>query len=144
MGTADDSADVCPCCGAVAVQAGDPITAACDVLVVRALEQVGKRIVKFERTRYTRMDGRPWHEAHLEWQPDDGMVNAVLAVAWDSVPVLLDDHGCCGLTPETLTAVLDRYVRDLLVTQQGHSVTELRYRLGAYLGIPSRDVPAVR
>lgn len=128
--------DRCDCCGAVKLQAGDPITAAANVLVLRALELVGKRIVKVERSRYARMDGRPWHEAHLQWQPDESLIDPALAVAWDTVPVLLEDHGCCGLTPESLTAVLDRYVRDLLLCQQGHSVTELRYRLGAYLGLP--------
>lgn len=128
--------DVCDCCGAPTIQAGDPLTAGADMLVIRALELVGKRIVKVERSRYRRMDGRPWHEAHLEWQPDEQLINAALAVAWDTVPVLVDGHGCCGLTADTLTAVLDRYVRDLLLTQQGHAVVELRYRLGAYAGLP--------
>lgn len=128
--------DTCPCCGAVRVATGDPLVAAADVLVYRALELVGKRLVRVERSRYQRMDGRGWHEAHLLWQADDALVDKALAGAWEAVPAVLTEHGCCGATPEQMTLVLDRYVRDLLATGTGHSVTELRYRLGAYLGVP--------
>lgn len=141
--------DVCDCCGAPTVQAGDPIIAAGAMLALRALELVGKRLVKVERARYNQMrdHDRSWSEAHIEWHawyestspsvgPDGALVDAALAVAWDQVPRLLEDHGCCGLTAESLTGVLDRYVRDLLWTQERHNVTELRYRLGAYLGLP--------
>ncbi|MFN2345170.1 MAG: hypothetical protein ABR616_05605 [Dermatophilaceae bacterium] len=116
---------------------GEPLVAVCDVLVLRALELVGKRIVRFERSRYRRMDGRSWHDAHTLWQADAKAVDGGLADAWDSVGMLLAEHGCCGATPEQLTIVLDRYVRDLVVTQQGHAVDELRYRLAAYLGVPT-------
>lgn len=128
--------EVCPCCGTTRVSTGEPLVAACDMMVLRALELVGKRVVRFERSRYQRMNGRPWYEAHVLWRPDDRMVAKGLAEAWVSVPWVLSEHGCCGATPEQLTLVLDRYVRDLCATGQGHSTDELRYRLAAYCGIP--------
>lgn len=133
-------ADVCPCCRQRVEAAGaDPLVAACDMLVLRALELVGKRIVRADRSRYARMGDQPWHEAHLNWQPDPNTVDRGLAGAWDAVPVLLIEHGCCGLSPDQLVVVLDRYVRDLLAVGAGHAVGELRYRLGAYLGVPMLD-----
>lgn len=128
--------DTCPCCGTTHVSIGDPLVAVCDVLVLRALELIGKRVVRFERSRYQRMNGRAWHEAHLLWSPDSKAIDQGLAEAWDSVAWLLTEHGCCGATPDQVTLVLDRYVRDLCAAMQGHSTTELRYRLSAYVGVP--------
>lgn len=128
--------DTCPCCGITHVSTGEPLVAACDMLVLRALELIGKRVVRFERSRYQRMSGRPWHEAHLLWPPDSKMVEQGLAEAWDAVGWVLTEHGCCGATPEQVTLTLDRYVRDLCSAGQGHSTDELRYRLSAYVGVP--------
>lgn len=116
----------------------DPLVAACDVLVLRALELVGKRIARETRDRHARLreSGRPFHEAHLLWQADETTIDKGLASAWDSCDVILIEHGCCGATPSQVTQILDRYVRDLLLTGTGHAVEELRYRLGAYLGVP--------
>ena len=125
--------DLCPCCGTVTVADHDPLVAACDVLVYRALELIGKRIVRIDRSRFGRMGDRPWHEAHLLWQPDDKCVDQGLADAWLSVDAVLSEHGCCGITTEQLTLILDRYVRDLCLTMQGHSTTELRYRLDVFV-----------
>jgi hypothetical protein len=129
----------CGSCGAQVVLpepssgASDSIVAACDVLVLRALELVGKRIVRLERSRYQRMGGRPWHEVHLLWQPDAQAVEQGLAHAWDAVGLVVEEHGCCGVTGPQLRLILDRYVRDLLTTMQGHTATDLRYRLQVYL-----------
>lgn len=128
--------DTCPCCGAVWHE-GDPLVAACDMLVLRALELVGKRLVRVERSRFRDLGGRPWHQAHTLWTPETSQVEKGLADAWTSVGAVLSEHGCCGLTPHQLTVVLDRYVRDLLTTGQAHDVAELRYRLSAYLGVPT-------
>lgn len=144
-------ADRCSCCGSILGVDYDPMVAACDVLVLRALELVGMRIVRARsvpgprrareeqgRIRYGRMrdEGRPFHDAHTLWpaHPDD--LDAGLAVAWESVDLVLDEHGCCGATPEQVSLILDRYVRDLVTTGTGHATEELRYRLGAYLGVP--------
>ena len=129
----------CTSCGAqveVPVPDGpsDSIVAACDVLVLRALELVGKRIVRLERSRYGRMQGRPWHEVHLLWQPDQQAVDQGLEHAWDAVPLVVDEHGCCDVTADQLRLILDRYVRDLLATMTGHTTTDLRWRLQVYLG----------
>lgn len=130
--------ETCPCCGARSSVA-DPLVAACDVLVRRALELIGKRLQSAERSRYSdpRMAGRSVTEAHLVWQPTPAQVDKALASAWGMVPDLVELHGCCGTTPDEVVAVLDRYVRDLVVTMAGHDPDELRYRLAAYLGVPA-------
>lgn len=104
-------------------------------MVLRALELLGKRIVRADRSRHGRMNGRPWHEAHILWAPDRQMLDRALASAWDLAPWAVQEHGCCGVTVTELTATLDRYVRDLCRAQQGHTVTDLRYRLAAYVGV---------
>ena len=40
------------------------LVAVVDVLVVKALEAVGKRIVRSNRARFNELKGRPFHEAH--------------------------------------------------------------------------------
>ena len=127
------TATVCQCCGSESTDESAAIVAACDVLVLRALELIGKRIVRLDRSRFARMGDRPFHEAHLLWQPDEKAINQALSDAWQSVEVVCFEHGCCGVTPRQLTLVLDRYVRDLCVAMQGHSTTELRYRLALYI-----------
>lgn len=127
----------CPCCGAASlrpIQSASALLAVCDVLVVRALEAMGKRIVRVDRSRYRRLGEKPWHLAHTVWRPDQAMVSKGLAGAWDVVPAMLDTHGCCGVTSHEVTEMLDLYVRDLLDTGTGHDVAELRYRF-RYLGI---------
>lgn len=129
----------CPCCGSAVADAPevpDGIVAACDVLVVRALEVVGKRIVRADRSRHRGMGSRAWHEAHTLWAADPKAVDKGLADAWTTIPAVVGEHGCCGLTPDQLAVVLDRYARDLLATGTPHTTAELRYRLGAYLGVP--------
>lgn len=130
----DDYVSRCPCCGRPATAEQDPLVAACDVLVLRALELIGKRVVRFDRSRFGRLNGRPWHEVHVMWQAEQKAIDLGLAEAWESVAVVLDEHGCCGITVDQLTLILDRYVRDLCQTMQGHSTTELRYRLDVYVG----------
>lgn len=137
-----DPTGVCPVCGShstpLATHASS-LLAVCDVLVIRALESVGKRIVRVDRSRFGRLDGRPWHLAHTLWQPDPGMVDKCLASAWDVVPAVLATYGCCGISPAEVVAMLDRYCRDLLLTNTGHSTDELRYRFEAILGLPLAD-----
>lgn len=129
----------CPVCG---TYAGSPLAqapallAVCDVLVVRALELVGKQIVRMERSRFNRMKNRPWHEAHTLWRPRDDMADKALKGAWDVIPAMLDNHGCCGVTSRQVTEMVDGYVRDLLVTGTAHNITDLRYRFENRLGIP--------
>lgn len=127
----------CHACGQGQPGLADPLVAACDMLVLRALEVLGKRIVNRARRGQREQTGLPWFQAHVIWQADPGHLDDALADAWDLVPVVVDSHGCCGVTSDELVAVLDRYVRDLVQMKMGHDVVELRYRLGAYLGVPA-------
>lgn len=129
----------CPVCGAYSMthdgeQAA--LLAVCDVLVVKALETMGKWIVRAERSRYRAKGTRPWHECHTLWQPTDDVVDKALRGAWDVVPAMLYVHGCCDVTPRQVTAVLDSYVHDLVITGTPHRVEELAYRFRARLGLP--------
>lgn len=113
------------------------MVAACDMLVIRALELLGKRVVTRARRGRWEQTNLPWHQAHILWQADRNQIDAALTDAWTAIPSMIEEHGCCGATPAELTAVLDRYVRDLVQMKMGHDVIELRYRLGAYLGVPA-------
>jgi hypothetical protein len=126
--------DRCPCCHTVIPVSYDPLVAACDVLVLRALERIGNHIIRVERSRFARLQGRPRYDAHVLWQADTALVDKGLDGAWDAVSLVVAEHGCCGATPDEVVAVLDRYVRDLVLTMTGHSTEELRYRFGAFIG----------
>lgn len=129
----------CPCCGAYSgatLATASPLLAVCDVLVIRALEVAGKRIVRAERSRFRTLGTRPWHVAHTIWRPDEQAVHKSLDHAWDVVPALLDVHGCCNVTVRQVTQCLDCYAEDLLITGTAHSLEELRYRFETVLGIP--------
>lgn len=112
-----------------------PLLAVCDVLVVRALEVAGKRIVRAERSRYRVLGTRPWHVAHTIWRPTPDHVRKSLDHAWDVVPAMLDSHGCCGITSRQVVEMLDEYTSDLLITATQHNLTDLRYRFESRLGI---------
>lgn len=137
----------CPVCGTYSLNPqaqSSALLGVCDVLVIRALETVGKRIVRVDRSRYQRLGGKPWHLAHTIWQPEASMIDKALLGAWDVVPPLLDVHGCCGITSAQVAGLLDQYCRDLLITQTGHDVTELRYRFEAFLGLVVPPHPTER
>jgi hypothetical protein len=108
------------------------LVAACDVLVLRALELVGKRIVRAERSRFGRMGDKPFHEAHVEWQPDAEMLDKSLASAWTFLPQVVSTHAMPHVSPKQVELVLDRYVRDLVQQSRGHDVQDLRYCLRAF------------
>lgn len=138
--TVGPAAVACPVCGAIsgevlALAQPPALLAVCDVLVIRALEVIGKRIVRVERSRYQLLGTRPAHLAHTLWQPDQRMINKALVHAWDVVPAMLDNHGCCGVTSGQVTAMLDEYVRDLLLTGRAHSIDDLTYRMETRLGL---------
>lgn len=129
----------CPCCGAYSLTHDHETTAllaVCDVLVLKALETMGKRIVRAERSRFRTLGTRPFYLAHTLWQPDEGDADKALRSAWDVVPAMLDTHGCCNATPVQVTAMLDSYVHDLVITGTPHTLDELEYRFTARLGIP--------
>lgn len=134
----------CPCCGAYSLQFDSQTSAlfaVCDVLVVHALEKVGKWIVRVDRSRFAQIQGHPFHIAHTIWRPDARAIEKSLNGAWDVVPAMLDVHGCCGITSESVTRMLDSYVRDLLWAGYQHQTGELIYRFETRLGLP---VPATQ
>ena len=98
-----------------------PLVAACDVLVLKALEAVGKRLVRSDRARYRVLGTRPFHEAHCLWEAPPALVDKALRSAWDVVPSL------CMHVPDipNLTSVLDMYVKAVIQAQKPHDVNDL-------------------
>lgn len=98
-----------------------PLVTACDVLVLKALESVGKRLVRSDRARYRVLGTRPFHEAHCLWPAPDDLVSKALRSAWDVVPSL------CIHVPDipNLTSVLDMYVKAVIQAQKPHDVNDL-------------------
>lgn len=107
------------------------LAAACDMAVLRALELVGNRVVRAERSRFGSMhrSGRPTAEAHTVWRPEPAQIDAALSGAWSVLPRLTSDHGCCSLKEPALAQILDAYVRELVSAQQPHSFESLERRL---------------
>lgn len=107
------------------------LLAVCDVLTVKALETMGKWILRIDRPRAceAKTVGLPLHQAHTRWPViTDAIVDKALRGAWDVIPAMLDTHGCCDVTSRQVTAMLDSYVHDLAITGTRHTIGELRYR----------------
>lgn len=151
MADQSDGLGRCPCCGAISgttLAQSPALLAVCDVLVVRVLEAIGKLIIRWDRSR--RDTDHRLHEVHTVWQPNaipvpgkdrplfDPPVEKSLQEAWDVIPAMLDNHGCCGVNSAQVTGMLDAYVRDLLITGTPHNLADLHYRFEAFLGI---DLP---
>ena len=133
----------CPMCGAYSLlpdSSSTALLAVCDVLVLKALETMGKRIVRVHRRRYAELGDTPWHEAHRLWPPDQVLIAKTLKGAWAVVPAMVDQHGCCGIPSHRIVQMLDEYVRDLALTGEVHSTAELRYRMVTRLEV---DLPEV-
>lgn len=131
----------CPCCGAFSLAPQHQVTTlltVSDVLVFKALEAMGKFIVRAERSRFKKLGAQPFYIAHTLWQAEDHTVDKALKNAWDVVPHILDVHGCCDVTPVQVTSVLDDYVHDLVVTGTPHTIEELAFRFESKLGLPVR------
>ena len=135
----------CPVCGAYSLAPDaqtSTLVAVCDVLVLKALETMGKYIVRADRSRFRVLGTRPWYAAHTLWKATDEIVDKALRGAWDVVPALLYQHGCCGVTTLQVVGMLDCYVHDLVITGTEHCTDELLYRFEAHLALPvfSREV----
>lgn len=101
------------------------LVAVVDVLVVKALESVGKRIVRADRARFNQLKGRPFHEAHVLWPTDIITVGKATKGAWDVVPALLDNHGCPGVDSGRVVTLLDAYVSQLATHGAPHTLARL-------------------
>lgn len=129
----------CPVCGAYSMtQEGQAsaLLAVCDVLVLKALEALGKWLVRADRSRFGVIAGRPYHVAHTVWPAEDTLVDKALRGAWDVVPAMLDSRGFPGVTSQRIVETLDSYVHDLAITGTRHQVAELAYRFETRLGLP--------
>lgn len=136
-----DIPTACPVCGGYSLTQDDQsarMLAVSEVLTVKVLEVIGKRIVRNERSRFAHLHGTPFHEAHTLWPMEsDPEVTILLRGAWDVVPAMMSTHGNCGeASPEQVTSMLDDYVHDLVLTGTKHSVEELAYRFRTVLGMP--------
>lgn len=101
------------------------LVAVVDVLVVKALEAVGKRIVRADRARFNALKGRPFHEAHVLWPTDIITVSKATKGAWDVVPALLDNHGCPGVESGSVVTLLDAYVSQIATHGAPHRLDRL-------------------
>lgn len=101
------------------------LVAVVDVLVVKALEAVGKRIVRADRARFNALKGRPFHEAHMMWPTDILTVRKATRGAWDVVPALLDNHGCPGVESGRVVTLLDAYVSQVATHGAPHRLDRL-------------------
>ena len=101
------------------------LVAVVDVLVVKALEAVGKRIVRADRARFNALKGRPFHEAHVLWPTDILTVRKATRGAWDVVPALLDNHGCPGVESGRVVTLLDAYVTQVATHGVPHRLDRL-------------------
>lgn len=141
--SANSAPGACPVCGAITLvpsSSASTLLAVCDVLVRKALEQLGKYLVRASRPRFRQLGNRPWLLAHTLWTPDDAMVSKALRGAWDVVPALLDIHGCCGITSVQVVDMLNVYVHDLAVTGMAHDISLLHARFVNGLNLPVPEV----
>lgn len=135
----------CPACGAwslPAVAERSALLDVCDVLVLKALDALGRKIVRQPRSRFKEFDGQPWHVAHTRWAPDPKDVVRTLDTAWDVLPALLASRraDALGVDAAAVSAALNEYVRLLLERGLEHDSVSLRYWLAARVGIPLPQV----
>ena len=132
----------CPVCGAYSLPPGERYTvllAVCDVLVVKALEQLGKYLTRAERSRFNALGERPFSEAHTIWRAPDTLVCKALRNTWDVVPLLVASHGPDAVDADSVVAMLDEYVHDLAVSGYSHSIQQLAYRFVTRLSLPVQE-----
>lgn len=110
---------------ASAAEPGEAFIAACEALVLRALETAGKRAVGRQRYRHDHL--APW-ELHTVQQATPVSVPRLLQGAFATVPHVASR---LGVDAEKLTAALTGYVGRLLVTGAKHDPAELREHLMA-------------
>lgn len=129
----------CPCCGSLVLPPADRVStlfAICDVLTLKALEQLGRYLVRAERSRYHELGARPFTVAHTVWRAPDIMVDKALRNTWDVVPFLVVSHGPQTLDPCDVVQTLDDYVHDLAVAGHEHTLESLGYRFATRLNLP--------
>ncbi|ROP33482.1 hypothetical protein [Couchioplanes caeruleus] len=106
----------------------EPVVAACEALVLKALELAGKRILG--RQRYQHRDLPSWEYHTVRPQPADA-VPRLLSGAFATVPTVAPR---LGVDAEALTVHLSAYVGGLLVSGARHDPDTLREHLAGAVG----------
>lgn len=104
-------------------QVGEAFVAACEALVLKALELSGKRIVGRQRYRHPGL--QPW-EYHTTRPQQAGAVAQLLTGGFAAVPTVARR---LGVDSDALTAALSGYVGGLLISGASHDPAELREHL---------------
>lgn len=112
-----------PVTAAVEPAGPEPLIAACEALVLRALETAGKR--HLGRTRYQHPDLEAW-ELHTVRPAGKAQVGRLLTGAFATAPHVA---ARLGVDAQHLTMVLTAYVGALLATGARHDVDQLREHL---------------
>lgn len=99
--------------------------AICDALVLKALETLGKRIVRQDRSRYRNVQDRNFIEAYSQWPVHPVTLEKSLTGAWDLLPILLQHHVPEKGDIQALEVFLDRYVRETVLKNKKHSLGRL-------------------
>jgi hypothetical protein len=106
----------------------EALVAACDVLVRRALELVGKRTM----TGSMRRPKPDWPTVYLNHMIDPEKLQRSLLDAWELIPHVVAAHGCCGITSTELELTLTSYVIDIVIEPRPHTTEELADRLAMH------------
>lgn len=135
----------CPLCGATSVapvpSKYSMLLAVADVLVLKTLEALGRKIVREQRGRFADLGARPFHIAHTIWRPGIKMLDRTLDGAWEVVPALLDTYDGCGATSDQIASMLSGYVITLVQLKQEHDSELLAARLARTINL---DLETVR
>lgn len=122
----------CRCCGARDGDAVDVLVAACDVLILRALETAGRLIYGRSRRADHRgaLEDVPPHLVHTVRRPTPDEVERILAQSWGQLATVHDWYGCCGWTMTDLRDVLGDHLRRCLEQGRAHEHDDLAQAMG--------------
>lgn len=118
-----------PRCSECGQTHAEPLVAASHLLVMRALEVLGKRIVQRPRSRWDELGYRPVVIAHTIWPARQRDVEDVLLDAWNHVPALVMVYAPQVPSAIEVVNALDRTTREAVAEQRCVSVTDVRVAL---------------
>ncbi len=123
----------CDCCGV------DPVALACEMLILRALEVLGKRLVREagKKNRWQDRGDTGWYALHTIWPASAKDIDGALRNAWDMVDEVQARWGTRDRYDILLGQKLDTYTRRLVTDQRLPDLGEIRSLL-----TPARYVAA--
>lgn len=134
----------CPLCGATEIA---PVPAelstllsVSDVLVLNALENLGRRIVREHRGRFSELRDRPFHIAHTVWKPTPILMARIIDKAWDIIPALLSLRGRNASEVQKIKKLLTEYILELSANQEPHTLDKLALKFSKEFGLELREV----